>query len=367
MIRSHGAPAGITFHPKWWHTNFGTNFNKPFYYDPKFRIEQDMTMRRQLWEKFGDLGIGEKHPEPQPIIGSKFTAMGWMIAATLGAQIRYLDDAPPWPICAEWDDDYADHVKVPDITTAPFMSDVLRQMDWLEKEYGYIDGDINLQGVLNVAIETRGQMIFIDMIEHPERAHHIFDVIADTIIACAGAIRERSRSTSIGVTTMAMLYDRVSGFERGVTVVSNCTVEMISNEHYEEFILPYDTRISETLRPFGVHHCGFNLDHVTKGYSKIPNLDFIEIGYGSGLKTCRRIFADKYVNARYGPVKMRNSTCEEIDFDVAEICACRPDSMSVVAVDDHVTDEQVRAYFNAADKWWNNADHIQPRDVIPPK
>ncbi len=367
MIRTHGAPAGITFHPKWWHTNYHTNFNRPFYHDPEFRIQQDMAMRRQLWERFGDLGIGEEHPQPEPIIGSKYTAMGWMVSAALGVKVRYLDDAPPWPVCAEWDDATCDTIQVPQIETAPFISDVLKQMDWLEREYGHVAGDINLQGVLNVAIETRGQMIFIDMIESPERAHRVFGVITDTIIACARAIREQSDSSSIGVTTMAMLYDQQSGYDKGVTIIGNCTVDMISNEHYEEFILPYDTRIAGELRPFGVHHCGFNLDHVKKGYSKIPGLDFIEIGYGSGLKSCREVFKEKWINARYGPVKMRNSKPEEIDFDVAEICACRPDSMSVVAVDDHVTDEQVRAYFNAADKWWNNADHIVPRDIIPPK
>ena len=367
MFRTHGAPAGITFHPKWWYENHGINFNEPFYRDPKFRIEQDVKMRRALWERFGDLGIGEEHPEPEPIIGSKYTAMGWMIAATMGIQIRYLDDAPPWPIAGEWDDETTDNAKVPDIHTAPFMSDVFKQMDWLEKEYGRVEGDINLQGVLNVAFETRGQMIFIDMLENPERVHRFFRVIAETIIACSGAIRERSNSTSIGVTTMAQLFDRASSYEKGVTIVSNCTVDLISNEHYEEFIMPYDDMIGERLRPFGVHHCGFNLDHVAKGYRKLKNLDFIEIGYGSGLKTCREVFRDKYVNARSGPVKMRNGTCEEIDYDVAEICACRPDSMSVVAVDDHVSDDKVRAYFNAADKWWEKADHITPRDIIPPK
>ena len=366
MFRRHGAPLGITFHPKWWNVRHGIDFGEKFFLDPAYRIEQDMKMRRALWERFGDLGIGEESPQPEPIIGSKYTAMGWMISAALGVHIRYLQDAPPWPVCAEWSDEYVDHeLQVPDIEKAPFVSDVLRQMDWLEREYGYVDGDLNTQGVLNVAVETRGQSIFLDMIEHPARAHKIFRVIAEAIIACGGAIRDRSRSVSTGVTSMAQLYDRRSGYDKGVMIIGNCTVEMISNGHYEEFILPYDQMIADAMPPFGVHYCGFNLKHVTEGVAKLRGLEFLEIGYGSGLPACRKVFADQFINARYGPVILRNSRPEEIDFQIAELCASRPDSISVVGVDDHVSDEQVRAYFHAGDRWWENADHIVPRDVIP--
>ena len=47
----------------------------------------------------------------------------------------------------------------------------LRQMiDKLKQRLSYVVGNINWQGVLNVALDLRGQETFLDLILHPERA-----------------------------------------------------------------------------------------------------------------------------------------------------------------------------------------------------
>lgn len=43
-------------------------------------------------------------------------------------------------------------------------------IDKLKQRLSYVVGNINWQGVLNVALDLRGQETFLDLILHPERA-----------------------------------------------------------------------------------------------------------------------------------------------------------------------------------------------------
>ena len=63
-------PFDVTFHPSWWHKHAGIDFSQRFFDDPEYRIEADKAMRRCLFEKFGDFGLGEENPQDRPLLGS---------------------------------------------------------------------------------------------------------------------------------------------------------------------------------------------------------------------------------------------------------------------------------------------------------
>ena len=63
-------PIELVFNPNWWYHAADISFDKPFYFDADTRIKNDVTMRRVLYERFGDIGLGEADPQPRPIIGS---------------------------------------------------------------------------------------------------------------------------------------------------------------------------------------------------------------------------------------------------------------------------------------------------------
>ncbi len=54
--------------PNWWHHAAGVSFDRSFYLDSETRIQNDLTMRRTLYEHFGDMGLGEADPKPRPIV-----------------------------------------------------------------------------------------------------------------------------------------------------------------------------------------------------------------------------------------------------------------------------------------------------------
>jgi hypothetical protein len=67
-------PFELVFNPNWWHRTAGISFERPFYFDASTRIANDVTMRRVLHQRFGDLGLGEADPQPRPVAGSLHVA-----------------------------------------------------------------------------------------------------------------------------------------------------------------------------------------------------------------------------------------------------------------------------------------------------
>ncbi len=52
-------PVDVVFHPSWWHRHAGIDFDEGFFYDARRRVEDERRMDQVLYERFGDLGLGE--------------------------------------------------------------------------------------------------------------------------------------------------------------------------------------------------------------------------------------------------------------------------------------------------------------------
>ena len=64
----------IVFNPNWWYQTAGITFDESFYFDPAMRIRNNVIMRQLLYERFGEMGMGEADLQPRPIIGSQHVA-----------------------------------------------------------------------------------------------------------------------------------------------------------------------------------------------------------------------------------------------------------------------------------------------------
>ncbi len=104
----------ICFHPSWWHAAAKIDFSRRFWDDPEYRIQADIQMRKVLFEKFGQYGLGTENPQPRPLLGSDQTACGFLFSEMLGCEVRYEPDNSPQVICANLDDDACFSLKVPD-------------------------------------------------------------------------------------------------------------------------------------------------------------------------------------------------------------------------------------------------------------
>ena len=49
---------GVGFYPDWWHKHYGFSFDREYYFDPEKRVRTRMEMEKKLYERFGDVGLG---------------------------------------------------------------------------------------------------------------------------------------------------------------------------------------------------------------------------------------------------------------------------------------------------------------------
>jgi uroporphyrinogen-III decarboxylase len=305
-------PVELVFNPNWWYHAAGVSFDELFYFDAETRIQNDITMRRVLHERFGDLGMGEPDPQARPIIGSLHVAGGFVIPALLGAEIIFAPDEAPWPTPLGLSIEKIDALETPDFRETWPMDQLIADMDALEDEYGYLVGDLNTDGVLNAAYHLYGQQLFLDFYQAPERVRRLLDLIGDLIVDVALYVRQRTGSCSISVNRMAEHMDP------GLFLHANCSVQMISPESYRQLHLPVEQRMAERIQPFGVHHCGDNTHRIAPAYAALPAVYF-EIGWASDVARCREVLPDAFFNLRLNPVRMLERTPQEIAEDTEQL------------------------------------------------
>jgi hypothetical protein len=340
-------PVDVIFHPDWWHTHYGLDFREPFHFDLQVRVESEQRMRRALYDRFGDLGLGEKDAQPRPVVGPVHLAIGFVVQALLGCEVRFSVNAAPWVLCAGLSDEQVWALEVPDIGTTSPMRETIAMMDALEAEFGFLEGDIPWDGVQNIALDLRGQQLFLDYYDNPNLVHHLFDVIARTTCRVAEYVRGRTGTSSISLNRI------VASVEPRLNLHSNCSVQMISSATYEEFLLPYECWLAERLQPYGIHHCGDNLEHVVEAYAQVPGLSFVDVGWGSDVAACREVLPDAFFSLRLNPARLRTQTPEKVGIDVGSLLAQAGPverlALCCVSMDAGTPDENVRAIFETAE------------------
>ena len=335
-------PVEVIFNPNWWYRNHGISFDEPFYFDRHRRIANDVAMRRALYKRFG---IGGPDPQPRPIVGSQQVAGGFAVPALLGIEIRFSPSDAPWPVAADLSRERALALRVPDIRATWPMDRLIADMDALEKDFGYVVGDFNTDGVLNTALQLRGQQLYFDMLEDEELVRHLFGVIAQTQIAVAEYVRMRTGTASVAVNRSILNVDP------RIYVNSNCSVQMISPALYRKHLLPWECRLARSLAPFGIHHCGHNLQRFAPAYAEAGPV-FCDVGWGSDVAGAAAALPDAFLNLRLNPVRLLRATAEEARSDALGLLRAAGRRTRVglccINMDYGTPDENVRAIFEAA-------------------
>ena len=342
-------PVEVVFHPHWWYANYAFDFSEAFFYDPQARVAGEQRMRQILWERFGDLGMGERDSVPRPVVGPVHNALGYVVPALLGCEIEFCPDASPQVITANMSDEQVLALEVPDIETTSPMAEIIHMMDTLEERFGYLEGDINWEGVQNVALYLRGNDLFVDYYQNPRLAHRLLDVVARTCWEVARYVRSRTETTSITVNRS------VAGVDPRINLHSNCSVTMVSNETYEEYLLPYEKFLATRLQPYGIHHCGNNMEHVLDGFAKVHECQFFDVGWGSDVTLCREALPKAWFNLRMDPVKLQTCSPAEVRADVERLLAeagpLELASVCCINIDDGTPDENVRAIYETVEQY----------------
>lgn len=342
-------PVEIVFHPSWWYRHYGITFDESFFFDPIKRVESERAMRAALHARFGDVGLGEANAAPRPVIGPVHLAAGFLPSAVLGCKIRYYADASPEVIPANLTDAQVMALEVPDLETNPAFRKLMALMDALEAQYGFVEGDVNWEGVQNVALNLRSQQLFIDYYENPALARRLLDVCARTIEAMAQYIRRRTDTTSVAVNRI------VGAVEPRLSLHSNCTVAMISARMYREYLLAYDQQLARALYPYGIHHCGADMHKVRHEYARVEGVELFDVGWGSDVAACRAALPNAIFSLRLSPVRVATLTPREVAADVESLLRAAGSleraAVCCINLDDRTPDENVRAIFEVVNKY----------------
>ncbi len=303
MLRTPLLPVDIVLAPAWWHRHEGVTFDEDFFYHPTRRVESERKMEQALYERWGAFGLGSDRDRDLPQVGAVHLAAGFLLSEMLGCQVRYNADTPPQVIPAKKEELALD-------ADAAFESAAYhrfrRLTDSLKRKYGYLTGDVNWSGALNLAIDLRGEQFFMDLHDRPDQARTFLNTIAQVISRFILSIKQETGTTSISVNRT------VRFFEQPICLHSTCSHTMISARDYENFLMPIDRDWGQKHTAYGIHYCGCDPHRHAKSFARLPRLDFLDVGWGGDVKQLRQHLPDTFLNIRLSPVEIINQSAAEI-------------------------------------------------------
>ena len=322
------------FIPSWFTARSELRFDAPWHTDPFYRYRSFVEMAKMLNHAFPGLNLGGEISEIKgSISGVQSCALP---AAFFGQKILY--DPEGWPVNEGQllSDRETEELAVPDFRAHPAFENLMLQMDQIEGEWGAIEGELNFQSVMNTAFRLRGTNLYLDMYDNPQRVRHLFEVIYRMQVELIEEVHGRQTR---------------SGAERSFFITANCVVNMISRQHYEQFLMPFDKRLSGHFRYFGIHNCNWSVDEYVYSYAEIEKLLYLDFGMDSDLVRLKRIFPDTTLTVFYRLTGKDHQAVEEDLRLIRESDSCSRIYLSAIGADTPIS--LVHHFFDTASRLWN--------------
>ena len=333
-------PVDIVLHPSWWHHHEGITFDEDFFFHPARRVEAERQMERALYDRWGQYGLGERHDRGSSANRAGASGGGVHHRRDVRLPIEICEDTSPQVIPANLE-------RLEVSREAPFASTTFRRyealLSSLKGRFGYVIGDIGWAGILNTALDLRGQKFLMDVVDAPDEAARFVADVAAVIERFVRQMAQATGSTSISVNRT------VRHIPQAVYVHSECSNVMISTRLYEQLFLPFDVEWSRRLRPYGIHHCGADPHRFAQSYAKIPDLDFLDVGWGGDVALLRRHLPRTFLNLRLNPVEIVKQSPEQIRGTIRTLVQQSDNpwltGVCCINMDEQVSDQQVAAIF----------------------
>lgn len=338
----------VGFNPSWFHERCGIDFLEPWHRDPELRMRAWERMTAELRRCFPGRNVGnsEQGGPPDLLTG----AFGAALPALLfGQEVHWYADKWPAPHGRALSEEEVDALEAPELESHPLIEQLLGQCDRIEALTGSIVGFINWQGVLNTSFRLRGQEIFSDLVLAPERARHLFGVVADTMIA-----------------GMRLLYARQAeaGVHYDFANTGNCVVNMVSGEQYAEQILPFDLRLREAFGDMALHNCAWCVDAYLEAYARIARLGYLDMGLHSDLRRARELFPETRRNLLYTSMDLKNKSEAQIRADFERIAReLAPCDLGLPDIEADVPEERILFALDLCAELTDRAGEFAPEDA----
>jgi hypothetical protein len=333
-------PVDIVLAPAWWHRYEGLTFDEDFFYHPAKRVEVERQMEQALYDRWGEFGLGSDRNRDLPQVGAVHLAAGFLLSEMLGCEVQYNENAPPQVLGANMDELC---VELDAAFRSPAYLRFQQLVDALKSQYGYLVGDVNWSGVLNLALDLRGQRFFMDLYDRPDQARTFLNTIAKVISIFISRIAQETGTTSISVNRT------VRHFKEPICLHSTCSHTMISAPDYETFLIPIDRTWCETYAAYGIHYCGDDPHRHAEAFARLPRLDFLDVGWGGDVKQLRKCLPTTFLNIRLSPVEMITQSRAEIREVITRLVQDSGDpsltGVCCINMDEKVADDKITTIF----------------------
>ena len=330
----------LGFTPKWYRDRLNMDFSERWHQDPVYRYETLVLMKQYLSRLFPSIENFRPHEEDGidydcASINSIYGSV--VISAVYGQEIHYFKDN--WPLvssdCHYTKEELLDFPPF-DPETNPAFRALSGQMETIASKWGKIHGYLGYyQGVLNNAMRLRGNGIFLDMVDDPDFVKYLLNRIYKTTVTLVKLVQQRQRE---------------SGFPIDQFSSSNCVVNMISPDMYEEFVLPFDMKFASEFARYGIHTCNWNASPYLESMRKIKKMGYFDMGMDTDMAKARELFPEARRAVLYSPVKIGNLSPEEIRRDFEKIREeLGPCDIVLADIESTVPNEKVQAVVAIAD------------------
>lgn len=344
-------PVDIVLAPEWWFHNEKITFDQDFFFHPLRRVEIEQQMEKGLYERWGNFGLGKNHKILKPEIGAVHLAAGFLLSEMLGCKVNYSESHPPQVVP---ENDEKLDIDIDAVFHSVPLKKTVQLWESLKGKFGYLTGDINWGGILNLALDLRGNAVFTDMMIAPDNVKNYFKKVAEVIIRFTSMIERETKTTSVSVNRV------VDHFAEPVFLHSECSHTMISEEDYENFLLPFDIEWSKFNRPFGIHYCGPDPHRMAKRFARIPQLDFLDVGWGGDVSILRKYLPETFLNIRLSPAEMINWSNDEIRENLIRLVRdsgnLKLTGVCCINIDEKVVDNKIETIFKTVEELRNNIE-----------
>ena len=339
-------PVELVFSPQWWNKNTGMTFDRDFFFHPARRVEDERRMEHYLYEKWGRYGLGRNHGKDRPEVGAVHLASGFLLSEMMGCNVDYREAAPPEVICRYLEE--PDTRPIDEAFKSSVCKKFIQMQEKLKEKFGYLTGDVNWSGILNLALDLRGQELFIDIYDRPGENAIFFSKLSGLIEQFTNSMQNSTNSTSVSVNRS------IINFNKPIFLHSECSLTMISVDMYREYLMSFDIKWSQKKVPFGIHYCGKDPHRFAGAFSEISNLAFLDVGYGGDVAELRSCLPGVFFNLRLSPVELGRISAEEVKKTIHHLVKQSGDlrltGLCCINIDDKASDENINAIFEAREE-----------------
>ncbi len=291
----------VSFCREYYRTHFGKffNFDKDYFLNIDKRIEIDTAQEKKLYQRFGHLGLGSPDPELRAHLGFDDTLN---ITAMFGGKVSFTSNyswLEPNTLISE---EGVKNLKVPKIEESWPQTIFIEQFDKCAKTYGTeMIRTPTLHGVMESALDLRGEDFLVDLLQRPHLAEKLLDVLTETVVRLKEFWDKKK-------------YRKV---RRGIPL-GGCSITVLSPQSFRNYILPRYNFL--THRFGGGYLCACGPDtHLLGSLRYLEDCDVYRLGWETDFRKARQLLGNRHIRATLDPMRTSRGEPEQVEKDVARL------------------------------------------------